>query len=159
MKISDLLHITSFPVEVRTFLTSSALLWKVYGIAWQLYFSSQRAETMCEKVTKSGSLPFHMSRSQDMVWNFFIWMFSNCSVLIKTNKEVFDALAGIVPVALLLQWDMVSQSMMTQHLENCAFRGYSDLGKPLCTIKGTCNEIPFTDLKGFGQSWIKAWGN
>jgi hypothetical protein len=38
-------------------------------------------------------------------------MFSNCSVLIKTNKEVFDAVASIVPVALLLQSDMVPQEM------------------------------------------------
>jgi hypothetical protein len=47
--------------------------------------------------------------------------------------------------------------MMTQHLEDCAFAGYSELGKPLYTIKGACNEIPFTDLKGSGQGWIKAW--
>lgn len=131
-------------MEVRTFLASSALLWKVYGVAWQPYFSSQRAETTCKKVAESGlgsnsSLAFHMSRSQDMVWNFLISMFSNCSVLIKTKKEVFDALASIVPVALLLQWDMVSQSMMTRHLEDCASGGYSDLGKPLYAIKRVCN--------------------
>lgn len=52
-------------------------------------------------------------------------MCNKYSVLMKTNKEVCDALASIVLVALLLQWGM-SPSLcgwLDQHFRCCALGG------------------------------------
>jgi hypothetical protein len=43
---------------------------------------------------------------------------------------------------------------VNQHLEVYASGGYSELGKQYA-IKGSCNQIPFTNFKDFGQGWFK----